>query len=114
MWAERGQSAVGCLRRWVHLNALHRIALSVVSSLARLRTRSTMARRALASEMRTNALLSSRPSRLRRNCTIAFSAGVSGKPAGTTRGGAPAGGALLYDATPHAHTLSRTATHPAP
>ena len=46
------------------------VVSAAVSSLARLRTRSTMARRALASEMRTNALFSSRPSRLRRNSTI--------------------------------------------
>ena len=59
--------------------------LSPVSSLARLRTRSTMARRALASEMRTNALLSSRPSRLRRNSTMEFSAGLLGKAVGYER-----------------------------
>ena len=50
----------------------------------RLRTRSTMARRALASEMRTNALLSSSPSRLRRNSTIELSAGFSANPAGSS------------------------------
>src|SRR5262249_217005 len=83
--------------------SLQPIAFSLVSSLARLRTRSTMARRALASEMRTNALLSSRPSRLRKNCTIAFSAGVSEKPSGTTGEGSLAGASSSKNCTGTPH-----------
>ena len=56
-----------------------------------------MARRALASEMRTNALLSSRPSRLRRNSTMEFSAGFSAKPVGHELAAARRSGRLLVE-----------------
>ena len=77
--------------------SLQRRQLSPVSSLARLRTRSTMARRALASEMRTNALLSSSPSRLRRNSTMELSAGFSREPVPACRCGSSAERRLLVE-----------------
>ena len=62
-----------------------------------------MARRALASEMRTKALLSSRPSRLRRNSTMEFSAGFSANPSGS--GAARSDGGFLVE------ELHRNAQH---
>ncbi len=66
-----------------------------------------MARRALTSEMRTKALFSSSPSRLRRNSTIECSSGFSAKPCGVKECPSADGRFLVEELHRHAEHLRK-------